>query len=605
MITVKPWLKRAALISAAPFVLVSTLVMAVNPDTTNLPNGAELSVEIFNPVTDQEYRVPAALGPGGTIDVATDGQASVGEGDPNILLMFAIDGSFSALDECDGDTVLGCEKQAVLNVLADPNIQSVLEVGVVGYGEEGVAGDMTPGGADDLVTNPNTSMADIQTVVNSIFIDPGGVSGDCPAYIGDFTQKFFNCDGTDYTAGLLAADAIVAASSAGILRLLFLSDGLSNQGGGGFAAALGALVGEGVQIDSFAVGASSSCAGGTDGTLQEMADASGGTCTELDDPADIVNELPNLIATSLDAVTATLDGNDVPTNVVPGVPADGPISVLYDATYDDLGVGDYLADAHAEGSDSAGSGSVTAEEPFHLLQLDAWPFDEVNELSEDNAHTVYGQILGGTGPDRDIDFLVGGQNAGTATPGGGSIEATPGGAAVEFDYTVPVSCNSLGQDTITVSTTIGGEYDEIILTKDWVDTIPPEADCVPTENPHGNTEPTAPGEGEQGQNQDGFYELLATDNLVADCEPLVLFITDNGSGVQFGPFGVGTEIKYIQDSDAIPEIAAMGGNNGNGNGQSRDVDYRIKGTGDAVLTAVDQSGNVSAPVNCLVPPPPQ
>jgi hypothetical protein len=49
----------------------------------------------------------------------------------------------------------------------------------------------------------------------------------------------------------------------------------------------------------------------------------------------------------------------------------------------------------------------------------------------------------------------------------------------------------------------------------------------------------------------------------------------------------------------------MGGNNGNGKGKSKDTDWRIKGTGDAVLTAVDQSGNTSDPVNCLVPPPPQ
>ena len=32
----------------------------------------------------------------------------------------------------------------------------------MGYGEEGVAGDMTPGGGDDLVTDPNTSMADMR-----------------------------------------------------------------------------------------------------------------------------------------------------------------------------------------------------------------------------------------------------------------------------------------------------------------------------------------------------------------------------------------------------------------------------------------------------------
>jgi hypothetical protein len=84
-----------------------------------------------------------------------------------------------------------------------------------------------------------------------------------------------------------------------------------------------------------------------------------------------------------------------------------------------------------------------------------------------------------------------------------------------------------------------------------------------------------------------------------------LFITDDGTDTRFGPFPVGTTIKYTEDDDRPPEIAPMGGNNGNGNGQSNAVDWHIWGHGDAVLTAEDESGNVSDPVNCLVPPPPQ
>jgi hypothetical protein len=239
------------------------------------------------------------------------------------------------------------------------------------------------------------------------------------------------------------------------------------------------------------------------------------------------------------------------------------------------------------------------------LAIDLTPDFEVNELSEDNDHTVDAYVsslevplgLGG----KQVDFVVTGTNGGPAASG-----TTDDAGMVSFFYSVPISCNSLGSDSIEGCTdrADGGEECDTV-TKDWVDTIPPVAQCVATENPHGDNDPNAPGEGGQGQNQDGFYELLAEDNLVDDCAPLQLFITDNGSGTVFGPFPVGTEIKYIQDPDAIPEIAPMGGNNGNGNGRSRDTDWRIKGTGDAVLTAVDQSGNVSDPVNCLVPPPPQ
>lgn len=239
------------------------------------------------------------------------------------------------------------------------------------------------------------------------------------------------------------------------------------------------------------------------------------------------------------------------------------------------------------------------------LAIDLTPDSASNELSEDNEHTVDAYVssldvplgLGG----KTVEFEVTGTNAG---PAGAALTDDVGMAS--FIYSVPISCNSLGTDTITGCTDRadgGEECDDV--TKDWVDTIPPEADCVPTENPHGDNEPTAPGEGDQGQNQDGFYELLAEDNLVADCDPLQVFVRDTGSGTVFGPFGVGTEIKYIEDPDAIPEIAPMGGNNGGGNGKSKDTDWRIKGTGDAEVIAVDQSGNVSDPAACLVPPPPQ
>jgi hypothetical protein len=596
MNTVNSWFKRAAFISAVPFVLASTLVMAQNPDTTTLPNGAELSVEIFNPLTDEEFKVPAALGAGGTINVDTDGEASVGEGDPNIMLVYVLDVSGSTIiNGCLGGTILDCEVQAIKNVQADPNIASVKEFGVAIFADGGNTADMP--GLKTLIPG------NVDTVVDSAFSDDSGGS----AGVTLMSLRTVGAGQTDLSAGLENALIILGASTSATDRVIYLSDGGSTQDDapGGFAGQLAAMVVNGAVVDAFAVGLANGCTDGSNGTLQEIADATGGTCTNVDDPGDLPDLLPNLLFTSLDTLTASLDGGAVATNTVPGLPADGPISSLYDATYLNLGVGDYASDAEATGHDNAGSDTVTAVDSFHLLQLTASPPTEINELSEDNEHTVLGQILGGTGPDRNIDFLVSGTNAATAVPGGESINATPGGAPVFFDYTVPVSCDSLGQDTITVSTTIAGMLDSLDVTKDWVDTIAPVAECVATVNPNGNNEPPAPGEGGQGQNQDGFYELLAEDNLVEGCDPLQLLITDDGSGTVFGPFLVGTKIKYVQDPDAVPEIHAMGGNNGGGSGKSKAVDWFIKGTGDAVLTAEDQSGNVSDPVSCLVPPPPQ
>jgi plastocyanin len=383
------------------------------------------------------------------------------------------------------------------------------------------------------------------------------------------------------------------------------------------AAATAALVAAGILV--IAIDVNTGGADGLDNTGQatRIAAATGGQFFPALDPNNVA-----------DAILAAL--SNLPITVVPVAMGCDPLDVSFVPASSTVTSGDLVnfvetiavpADAAVAGQtvtctvefqDEDGNvldvGGELATQDITIdipLAIDLTPDTAVNELSEDNEHTVDAYVssldvplgLGG----KEVDFVVTGTNGGPAASG-----TTDDAGMVSFFYSVPISCNSLGTDTIEGCTdrADGGEECDAV-TKDWVDTIPPVAECVPTENPHGDNDPNAPGNGGQGQNQDGFYELLAEDNLVEDCAPLELFIEDNGSGTVFGPFPVGTEIKYIQDPDAIPEIAPMGGNNGNGNGRSRDTDWRIKGNGDAVLTAVDQSGNVSDPVNCLVPPPPQ
>ena len=353
------------------------------------------------------------------------------------------------------------------------------------------------------------------------------------------------------------------------------------------------------------------------GQAQRIADATGGQF--------FLGATPEEVS---DAILAGL--SNLPITVVPAAVGCDPLDVSFDPASQTVTSGDPVnftetiavpaaasvagqtVDCTVEFQDEDGNLLAVGDEPAIQdisidipLAIDLDPDTEVNELSEDNEHEVTATVtsldvllgLGG----KTVEFEVTGAN-----PGYSASTSTDDVGVATFGYTVPMSCDSLGTDTITGCTdrADGGEECDAV-TKDWVDTIPPVAECVPTENPHGDTEPTAPGEGGQGQNQDGFYELLAEDNLVEDCAPLQLFITDTGSGTVFGPFAVGTEIKYIEDPEAIPEIAPMGGNNGNGKGKSKDTDWRIKGTGDAVLTAIDQSGNTSDPVYCLVPPPPK
>jgi hypothetical protein len=202
------------------------------------------------------------------------------------------------------------------------------------------------------------------------------------------------------------------------------------------------------------------------------------------------------------------------------------------------------------------------------------------------------------------------------TPPDATNEATgPDGATHEFVATatddvdpnpvvvcVPPSGTTfpLGDTVITCTATdASGNVSVGTFTKTVVDTTPPIPQCIESVNPAGNT-PKAPGKGGQGQNQDGFYQLLADD--IVDLDPDIFVVdmgTDNVFGTaddfEFGPFANLTNIKYTEANGANPSIKPGSG----------EVDWRIKGQGDAAVYAVDFSGNASDPVFCLVPPPPQ
>jgi hypothetical protein len=113
------------------------------------------------------------------------------------------------------------------------------------------------------------------------------------------------------------------------------------------------------------------------------------------------------------------------------------------------------------------------------------------------------------------------------------------------------------------------------------DQEPPVVTCEEGVNPAGK-KPRA-------KNEDGFFELGAVDAVDPNPEIFV-----DAGGVLFGPFHSGTNIKYTEAPGATPSIKS-------GPGQ---VDYRITGSQDMVVIAVDASGNQSD-LTCLVPPPPK
>ena len=94
------------------------------------------------------------------------------------------------------------------------------------------------------------------------------------------------------------------------------------------------------------------------------------------------------------------------------------------------------------------------------------------------------------------------------------------------------------------------------------------------------------------------HRFTATDDIWP-VGSLAIYVTDLGSGTVFGPYTSMTNIKYTEDSDAVPESKKIGSANG-----ADAVAWHIIGNGDAEVTSVDGSGNVSEPVYCFIPPPP-
>lgn len=190
-----------------------------------------------------------------------------------------------------------------------------------------------------------------------------------------------------------------------------------------------------------------------------------------------------------------------------------------------------------------------------------------------------------------------------------------GNTTVVFSETVSVDNDAslMGQTLTAVVVFIANHYPEEgapigreLIRITVPDTLAPECDCVETVNPHGNTVPpagstTLPGS-KGGQNEDGYYELRATDNL--DPNPTI-WVLDTGSGTVFGPFSNGDKIKYTEAPDATPESKKIGSTGGSNSGDSDAIAAHIIGNGDAAVFAVDASGNASDPVLCLVPPLPK
>ncbi len=567
--------------------LLTALPAWAGSNSTTLPNGAQLSVSLDNPADGTEF-----LADGAPVAIPVSGTASIGVGPPQATFVYVFDASGSTLDPGGAcGTILACEKTFFtgLNTAAD-NSGSVNQIGIAVFGADAVTADVTPAGGDDPLGDPGDGNA----VFNSISVGAG-------YQVAQYTPKSGSSVATNFGAALNQALSILGSPGVDAKKfLVFASDGESNAGGlAAFNTAVANLTATGTVANSIAIGEGSSCAGGTDGTLDAIA-VNGGQCFEVDDPNQLPSLIPNLIGSTLEKVELTVDGG-APTvlTTVPATPAAGPVSVTWATNTAPLGPGSHQLCATAFGSDvTGGTANTTTCVTIEIFDLVLSPPTATNNLGGgDDSHTVTATLLGPAGEvdGYTVTFAVGGQNAATAV--GACVPAscqTDAAGQVQFTYTVPVAPGSLGTDTITASVMLNnptGATDTETVQKEWVDTTPPVVSCQPTTNPSGKNVPPAGNNPASGQNPDGFYILLATD--LVDPNPEIR-VADTGSSFVAGPYSSGTKIKLTQAPGATPNAKPGPG----------DIDWHITLKGDAIVIATDDSGN-SARVLCLVPPPPK
>jgi PKD domain len=360
-------------------IAASAIPAIAHPVSGNLPGGTNITVSIDAPAD-------GAVVPQGVVTVT--GTASVGQGQavPNTALVYVLDVSSSTQTPvsagCGGDqngdgdanNILDCEVLAAkaLNdeALSPGTAGTIPQVGAAGFADGAVTADVGPAANDQLITGPGTDAdgtggRDINQVLNSAFRNTGQRAG-----FHRFTEKDLGCCRTNFAAGIVSATQVAAAVSPGLRRLVvFLSDGLST--GEDISPALANVPGN-VDFFTFAVGTDSQCESSGTNSLQRIADATGGTCTEVPNVADLPNILPSVINSQLSSLSLRVDGGAATpiTNVTPALPRPGPASVSYTVNTAPLGPGIHQLCVTANGSDGGGPGSVM---DCHTIRINSPP----------------------------------------------------------------------------------------------------------------------------------------------------------------------------------------------------------------------------------------
>ena len=593
------WRLGALLSAGALIAVVVGTASAANPASATTTTNQTLTAEVTLSTTNN----PVWLGTA----VNASAEATLGEGDTaNVVYVVDVSGSMEnpafnpfqpAVGDCDGDGLVGTALDAAcvgLIALNDSLGSAVnANVGLVAFGSGGKTADMGPAaGAQTFTSPPDTdantnTVPDANEVIHSLTTEFGGPGalGGIGLFTPDITAGFPGS--TNYDAALTNMNASFATQPATDINTgFFISDGLPNTFTTGAGSPLQAAIDAGTRILTFGIGGGAVNACDPGAPLRTIADATGGTCTEVADPSTLSTVLPAQL-TNIEKLELKVNGTLVATATGPQ-----PVSLALSnvAITSALVAGINTIEATATAEDGT---VVTASTTLGVVDLALTPASKTNDLSVEHSHTVLAKVTGDASQIGGIPvaFAVTGKNAGTLGTCSPASCMTAANGEVSFTYSVPVAPSSIGLDTITAVATIPAGTATRSVTKTWADLTPPVVACRPTTNPSGNNIPPAGNNPSSGQNPDGFYVLLATD--LVDPNPRIS-VSDTGSSFVAGPYPSGTKIKLTQAPGSTPNAKPGPG----------EIDWHITLKGDAIVTATDSSGN-SASVSCKVPPPPK
>ncbi len=340
---------------------LAAVTPAANAEDGNLPGGTSISVDIVTPA-DNSTHLPGTVSLAGTAEVGTTTVVA----NTGLITVVDTSGSTSSTGAAGcgnpnpsdpSNSILDCEIIAAANVnTAAASLGTVASVGAIAFATTAVTADVNPTGGNQPVTTPTANNnpdpgVDIEAVFRSM--TQNGV--------GKYTNKAASGQ-TNYTAALQQVASLSSSMAQPTKVVLFMSDGAANAGGP-IASALAAIPAD-TTIHTFAIGNSATCALNSNGlgTLQQIANATGGTCTKIVNANNLPSLVPGVISGQLLNLNVSVDGG-APTpitnaTIAPDLPVTGPDTVDYTVDVNLTG-GPHELCVSAGGQDAGGPGSVT------------------------------------------------------------------------------------------------------------------------------------------------------------------------------------------------------------------------------------------------------